>query len=127
MEQSIKFMVGNDNAWAKENVSVLKNNKFSKPSRQDVHMNIILEHKEQIQINTVSDDKPVSYYCCTRDKETPFVNEHEIDHYIDRYFLLHVPDTLRVAENHRKVYQLIHELVMEENELKRFERDQKAY
>jgi hypothetical protein len=88
-------------------------------------MNIILEHKEQIQINTVSDDKPV-LCCCIGTQETPFVNEYEIDRYIDRYFLLYVPDTLSISENHRKVYQLIHELMMEENELTRFEREQKA-
>ena len=41
-------------------------------------------------------------------QQLPYLNRHPIEDYIDRFFLINVPDTLSVSENHSQVYRLLH-------------------
>ena len=59
-------------------------------------------------------------------QQLPYLNRHPIEDYIDRFFLINVPDTLSIAENHSQVYRLLHILFVKEYELTQME-DEEAH
>ena len=111
--------------------------------RQDVHMAIISKHRAELVREALGSHlrerlaatftKKRSRCCLAVEKfltchweyfvpeEIPYLNKHSIEEYIDSYFLLHVPETLSLSENHEQVYNLIHDLFIQENELARHE------
>ena len=134
-----RLAIADTGSFVQQSVSIFGKVKFA---RQDVHMRVINQHRAELIKDAVSqhvqeeirrsfESPSVAYNCLKRavtcnfqyflQQPLPFINRYDIEEYIDRFFLINIPDSLSVSQNHQKVYLLLHQLLTQEYEITQYD------